>query len=37
VSRALLKSRVGDVVRFESPRGAEELDIVDVRYEPISD
>jgi len=37
VSRALLKSRVGDVVRFESPRGAEELDIVDVRYEPIID
>ncbi len=37
VARALLKSRVGDVVRFENPRGAEELDIVDVRYEPISD
>jgi len=37
VSRALLKARVGDVVTFESPRGTEELEIVDVRYEPIGD
>jgi transcription elongation factor GreB len=36
VSRALLKARVGDVVSFESPRGMEELEIVDVRYEPIA-
>jgi transcription elongation factor GreB len=37
VSRALLKSRIGDVVSFESPRGAEELEILDVRYDPIAD
>ena len=35
VARALLKSRVGDVVSFPSPRGTEELEILDVRYEPI--
>ena len=35
VARALLKSRVGDVVSFASPRGVEELEIVDVRYQPI--
>jgi len=37
VSRALLKSRAGDVVSFESPRGNEELEILDVRYDPIGD
>jgi transcription elongation factor GreB len=36
VARALLKARVGDVVRFHSPRGIEELEIVDVRYEALS-
>jgi len=35
IARALLKSRVGDVVRFTSPRGEEELEIVDVRYEAL--
>jgi transcription elongation factor GreB len=35
IARALLKSRVGDVVRFASPRGEEELEIVDVCYEAI--
>ena len=35
VARALLKSRVGDVVTFPSPRGTEELEILDVRYEAI--
>lgn len=37
VSRALLKARVGDVVTFQSPRGMEELEIVDVRYDAITD
>lgn len=32
IARALLKARVGDVVRFQSPQGLEELEIVDVRY-----
>jgi len=36
VSRALIKARSGDVVTFESPRGLEELEIVDVRYEPVT-
>jgi transcription elongation factor GreB len=36
VSRALLKARVGDVVSFESPRGLEELEVLDVRYDPIA-
>jgi transcription elongation factor GreB len=36
VSRALLKARVGDVVTFESPRGLEELEILHVRYEAIT-
>jgi transcription elongation factor GreB len=37
VSRALLKARIGDVVTFESPRGREELEIVEVRYEAITE
>jgi len=37
IARALLKARVGDVVSFQSPRGLEELEIVDVRYGPIKD
>ncbi len=36
ISRALLKARVGDVVTFRSPRGFEEIEIVDVRYEAIA-
>jgi len=36
ISRALLKARVGDVVHFQSPRGREELEIVDVRYEALA-
>jgi transcription elongation factor GreB len=36
VARALIKARTGDVVAFESPRGLEELEIVDVRYEPVA-
>jgi transcription elongation factor GreB len=35
VARALIKSRSGDVVSFNSPRGLEELEIIDVRYEVI--
>lgn len=33
LARALLKARVGDVVRFMSPAGAREVEIVEVRYE----
>ena len=32
LARAVLKSRVGDVVRFQSPAGLRELEIVGVVY-----
>lgn len=37
IARALLKARIGDVVHFSSPRGHEELEIIDVRYEAIDE
>ena len=33
LARALLKAREGDTVRFDSPGGLRELDIIEVRYE----
>jgi transcription elongation factor GreB len=33
LARALLRARAGDVVRFQSPSGAREVEVVDVRYE----
>lgn len=33
LARALLKARVGDVIRFESPGGMRELEISEIRYE----
>jgi len=35
VAKALLKARTGDVVRLQTPGGAEQLEILDVRYAPI--
>lgn len=35
LARALLKAREGDTVRFQSPVGWKEIDIVEVRYEPL--
>lgn len=35
LARALLKAREGDTVRFQSPVGWKEMDIVEVRYEVI--
>ena len=32
VARALLKARVGDSVSLHTPSGAEELEVVDIRY-----
>jgi len=32
LARALLKARAGDVVRFQSPAGLREIEILDVRY-----
>ena len=33
LSRALLKAREGDVVRFASPAGVREIEVVEIRYE----
>ena len=35
LARALLKAREGDTVRFQSPVGWREIDIVEVKYEAI--
>jgi transcription elongation factor GreB len=35
IATALLKGSVGDIVTLKTPRGSEELEIVDVRYEPL--
>jgi transcription elongation factor GreB len=33
LARALMKAREGDTVRFDSPGGLRELDVIEVRYE----
>jgi len=33
IARALLGKSVGEVVTFQSPRGAEELELIDVQYD----
>ncbi|MGZ8209667.1 MAG: transcription elongation factor GreB [Burkholderiales bacterium] len=35
IAKALLRRRAGDVVRLATPGGVEEIEIVDVRYEPL--
>jgi transcription elongation factor GreB len=35
VAKALLKSREGDTVTLKTPGGVEELEILEVRYDPI--
>jgi transcription elongation factor GreB len=35
LARALIKSREGDTVRFQSPVGIREIDIIEVVYETI--
>ena len=35
IGTALLKASLGDVVTLRTPRGAEELEIVDVRYDEL--
>ena len=37
MARALIKSREGDVVTLRTPGGDEELEIVEVRYAPLSE
>jgi transcription elongation factor GreB len=36
VAKALIKAREGDRVRLQTPAGAEELEILEVRYDPIN-
>jgi transcription elongation factor GreB len=33
---SLLKAREGDTIRFQSPLGIREIDIIEVRYEVIA-
>ena len=35
VAKALLRKQSGDVVRFTTPGGAEEIEVVEVRYQPL--
>ena len=35
IAKALLKARAGDVVRLETPGGAEQLEILEVQYLPV--
>ena len=35
IARALLKARAGDVVTLKTPAGAEALEVLEVRYDPI--
>ncbi|MGD9904554.1 MAG: transcription elongation factor GreB [Vicinamibacterales bacterium] len=36
LATALLKARVGDVVTLRTPRGAEQLEVTAIRYDPVS-
>jgi transcription elongation factor GreB len=36
MARALLKAREGDSVALRTPAGIEEIDVVEVRYEPLA-
>jgi transcription elongation factor GreB len=35
IAQALMRRRVGDIARLMTPAGDEELEITDVRYEPV--
>ena len=35
IATALLKGSVGDVVTLRTPRGTEEIEIVDIRYDEL--
>lgn len=37
LARALLKAREGDLVRFQSPVGWREIEVVEIQYRPIED
>jgi len=35
IAKALLKTREGDVVTLRTPAGAEEIEVLEVRYDPV--
>jgi transcription elongation factor GreB len=35
LSRALLKAREGDVVNLRTPSGMEQIEVIEIRYEPL--
>jgi transcription elongation factor GreB len=35
MARALLKARAGDTVTLVTPGGIDEIEVLDVRYEPL--
>jgi transcription elongation factor GreB len=35
IAKALLQAQVGDVVTLKTPKGDEELEVMEIRYEPI--
>jgi transcription elongation factor GreB len=35
VARDLLRAQEGDVVTLKTPAGAEELEVIAIRYEPL--
>ena len=37
LARALLKAREGDLVRFQSPAGWREIEVVEIDYRAIED
>jgi transcription elongation factor GreB len=36
VAKALLKARAGDTVRVQTPAGAAEIEVLEIRYEPLA-
>jgi len=35
IAKALLRKKAGDLVRLDTPGGVEEIEVIDVRYEPL--
>ena len=35
IAKALLKAKIGDLVTLKTPRGAEQLEVVEIRYDPL--
>jgi transcription elongation factor GreB len=35
IAKALLRKQPGDILRFATPGGVEEIEVLDVRYEPL--